>query len=226
MSIFAFLFSFLFLLTSVLQADAQDAIAASKEPLHKNVFENKYVRVLELHIAPGDTTMFHKHEIPCISISLHPVRTGSEVIVDDKSPKLPSADRRVTFEGFYQSPRIHRVWNRDTSTFHWMDVEILSKGDRDLEAPIALQGVTQLFDAPPVRTYRLTLKKNQRVTLKRNAPILLVGLNNGSKVLVNRRRFTKQGDFVFVKPSKKVRLTNNNEQDYAFAVLELKSTAN
>jgi hypothetical protein len=105
---------FAFLLMSVLKIDAQDAIAVSKEPLHKNVFENQYVRVLDLHIAPGDTTLFHKHETPCVSISLHPVRTGSQTIVDDKSAKVPSLDRRITFEGFYQSPRIHRVWNRDT----------------------------------------------------------------------------------------------------------------
>src|SRR5215218_10131754 len=98
---------FIVLVMSVLQTDAQDAIAVSKEPLHKMVFENEYVRVLDLHIAPGDTTMLHKHETPCVSISLHPVRTGSQVVMDDKSAKVPSPDRRITFEGFYQSPRIH-----------------------------------------------------------------------------------------------------------------------
>src|SRR5687768_14116923 len=158
----------LFLLVSLLKTNAQDAIAVSKEPLHKNVFENKYVRVLDLRIAPGDTTMLHKHETPCVSISLHPVRTGSQTIIDDKSPRVPSLDRRITFDGFYQSPRIHRVWNRDTSTFHWMDVEILTKGDRNLEEPITTDGFTKVFDAPPVRTYRLTLKGNQEVKLQRN----------------------------------------------------------
>jgi hypothetical protein len=207
---------------SVLVADAQDAIAVSKEPLHKNVFENQYVRVLDLHIAPGDTTMLHKHETPCVSISLHPVRTGSQVIVDDKSPKVPSTDRRVTFDGFYKSPRVHRVWNRDTSTFHGMDVEILTRGDRNLEASITIEGFTQLFDAPPVRTYLLTLKGNQEIKLQRNGPILIVGLSNGSKVVVNKQPFTKEGDFLFVKPSKKIKLSNKNKQDYSFAVLELK----
>src|SRR5919206_4001211 len=107
-------FLFTFLLLWVVKLNAQDTVAASKEPLHKNVFENQYVRVLDLHIAPGDTTKFHKHETPCVSISLHPVRTGSQTTVDDKGPKVSSLDRRITFEGFYQSPRIHRVWNRDT----------------------------------------------------------------------------------------------------------------
>jgi hypothetical protein len=215
-------FLFLFFLMPALQADAQDTVAASKEPLHKNVFENQYVRVLDLHIPPGDTTLFHKHVTPCVSISLHPVRTGGQTIIDDRSPKIPSLDRRITFDGFYQSPRIHRVWNRDTSIFHWMDIEVLAKGDRNLESPIALEGFTQVFDAPPVRAYRLVLKGNQKLDFKRQGPILIVGLNDAGKVLANKKSLTKQGDYVFVRQSKKVSLSNKGEQDYTFAVLELK----
>ena len=206
----------------MLNTHAQDTVAVSKEPLHKNVFENQYVRVLELHIAPGDTTLFHKHVMPCVSISLHPVRTGSQTMVDDRSPKLPSLDRRITFDGFYQSPRVHRVWNRDTSMFHWMDVEVLTKGDRQLEEPIGLDGFTQLFEAPPVRAYRLVLKGNQKIDFKRTAPILLVGLSDAGKVTANKKAFSKEGDFLFVQPSEKILIANREGQDYTFAVLELK----
>jgi hypothetical protein len=213
---------FTFLLLYVLKLHAQDTVAASKEPLHKNVFENQYLRVLDLHIAPGDTTLFHKHEKPCVSISLHPVRTGGQTIVDDRGPKVPSLDHRITFEGFYQSPRIHRVWNRDTSMFHWMDIEVLTKGDRNLEAPIALDGFTQVFDAPPVRAYRLVLKGNEKLFFKRTGPILIVGLKDASKITVNKKPFSKEGDFLFVQPSKKIWLANKEEQEYTFAVLEFK----
>lgn len=214
-------FLFLFLI-SVLQTNAQDTVAASKEPLHKNVFENQYVRVLDLHIAPGDTTLFHKHEIPCVSVSLHPVRTGSQTIVDDRGPKVASLDRRITFEGFYQSPRIHRVWNRDTSVFHWMDVEVLTKGDRIPEAPLTLDGFIQVFDAPPVRAYRLVLKGNQKLDFKRTAPLLIVGISNAGNIKINKKAFSKQGDFLFVEPSTKISLANKEEQEYTLAVLELK----
>ena len=75
-------FLFLFSVIATLRINAQDTVAVSKEPLHKNVFENQYVRVLDLHIPPGDTTLFHKHQSPCVSISLHPVRTGAQTILD------------------------------------------------------------------------------------------------------------------------------------------------
>ena len=213
---------FLFFLVAVQQAGAQDTVAASKEPRHKNVFENQYVRLLDLHIPPGDTTLFHKHEIPVVSVSLHPVRTGAQTIVDDKGPKVQSLDRRITFDGFYQSPRVHRVWNRDTSMFHWMDIEVLAKGDRILESPISLDGFTQVFDAPPVRAYRLVLKGNQKLDFKRKGPILIVSLKDARKITANKKSFSKEGDFLYVKPSKKISLSNKDEQEYTFAVLEFK----
>ena len=129
-------FVFLICTISMLQTQAQEAIAVSKEPLHKKVFENNYLRVLDVHIAPGDTTLFHKHETPSVFISLHPVKTGSQVIIEDGAATVLSLDRRITFEGFYKSPRIHRGWNADTSVFHVMDIEVLTKGDKDIGAPI------------------------------------------------------------------------------------------
>jgi hypothetical protein len=213
---------FLLLFIPALQINAQEAIAVSKEPRHKNVFENKYVRVLDVHLSPGDTTMFHKHETPSVFISLHPVKTGSQVIIEDGSATILSPDRKITFEGFYKSPRIHRVWNADTSIFHVMDIEVLTKGDINIGPPVTTEGFKQLFDAPQVRTYRVTLKAGHQVNLKRNGPVLIVGLDDAGKLLVNKKRFTQQGDFLFVAPSQEIELTNNDNREYAFAVLELK----
>ena len=213
---------FLVFLLPVLPVYGQEAIAVSKEPFHKNVFENKYLRVLDVHIKPGDTTQFHKHETPSVFISLHPVRTGSQVIIEDGTSTALSLDRRITFEGFYKKPRIHRVWNTDTSTFHVMDIEILTTGDKKIGETIAAEGFKQIFDAPPVRTYRLTLKTGQELKLERNAPVLIVGLNDAKEVMVNKKSFSKEGDFLFVAPSEKIELTNKGQQEYSFAVLELK----
>ena len=213
---------FLFLFASALYAGGQQSIPVSKEPRHKNVFENQYLRVLDVHIAPGDTTLFHKHETPSVFISLHPVRTGSQVIVEDGSATVLSLDRKITFEGFYKSPRIHRVWNMDTSMFHVMDIEILTKGDKDIGATVSADGFQQLFDAPPVRTYRLTLKSGQELKLERKGPVLLVNLNDAQDLRVNKKSFAKQGDFLFVAPSEKIELANKGQKEYTLALLELK----
>ena len=215
-------FLFLVCTISMLQTYAQEAIAVSKEPMHKKVFENNYLRVLDVHIAPGDTTQFHKHETPSVFISLHPVKTGSQVIVEEGAATILSLDRKITFEGFYKSPRIHRVWNADTSVFHVMDIEVLTKGDKDIGTPIAGEAFKQLFDAAQVRTYRVTLKSNQDIEIKTSAAVLVVGLVDASNVMVNKKSFAKQGDFLFIPPSEKIKLINKSPQEYSFALLELK----
>jgi hypothetical protein len=213
---------FVLLLAPTLHINAQDAIPASNEPRHRNVFENEYLRVLDVQITPGDTTQFHKHETPSVFITLHQVRTSSQVLLESRGTGVPSLERGITFEGFYNKPRIHRVWNADTSTFHVMDIEILTKGDKDIGAPLTLEGVKQAFDAPTVRSYRVTLKSNQELKIERTAPILIVGLGNAGKVSVNKKSFSKEGDFLFVPPAQKIEISNNEQQDYSFAVLELK----
>jgi quercetin dioxygenase-like cupin family protein len=210
------------LLASALQVNAQEAVAVSKEPRHKNVFENEYLRVLDVHISPGDTTLFHKHETPSVFISLHPVRTGSQVLIEDGDATVLSLDRRITYESFSKSPRIHRVWNADNSVFHVMDVEVLTKGAEKTETPVTLPEFKQLFDAPQVRTYRVTLKSNQQLEVNRKVPVLVVGLTDASNVMANNKALLKEGDFLFIPASQPIKLVNKEANEYSFALLEFK----
>ncbi|HEX4075554.1 MAG TPA: hypothetical protein VHX49_09165 [Candidatus Acidoferrales bacterium] len=45
-------------------ADSLDAVIAAAKH-HKVLFENERVRVLEVRIAPGETTAVHTHQWPC-----------------------------------------------------------------------------------------------------------------------------------------------------------------
>src|SRR5271154_5328225 len=62
------------------------AIPVSMEPRHHNIFENKWVRILDVHIPPGDTSLFHKHETPSVFLVLSNTKTGSEVIIEPGKP--------------------------------------------------------------------------------------------------------------------------------------------
>src|SRR5882762_10137388 len=97
--------------TTILFCSAQ--IQVSQEPRHHNVFENAWVRVLDVHIPPGDTSLIHKHSTPSVFMILSNTKTGSEVIVEPEKPSFN--DGHIWFEGFYTTPRIHRVWNSDTT---------------------------------------------------------------------------------------------------------------
>ena len=216
-------FLFIFIM-QVLLCSAQEVVLVKDEPRHHNVFENSFVRVLDVHIKPGDTSLFHKHATPSVFIVLHPVKTGSEVKVEEqKATALSSPDPSITFEGFYKSPRIHRVWNADTAQFHVMDIEILNKGGHSVSAPIQQDGFKLLFDEQQVRAYRLTLQGGSNTQVQRQSPMLIVGLTDAAQPLsVNKTSISKEGDFLFVPAGEAVQFSNHNGQAYSFAVLEMK----
>ncbi len=58
---------------------------------------------------------------------------------------------------FMKQPRIHRVWNSDTTEFHVMDIELTNKNYITIDSPIHQAGFYILFDEKPVRAYRLDL---------------------------------------------------------------------
>lgn len=201
----------------------QAQVAVSKEPRHHNVFENAFVRVLDVHIPPKDTTQFHKHETPSVFIVLAPVKTGSQVIVEETRATALARDANISFEGFYTKPRIHRVWNEDTAEFHVMDIEILDKNPHNAGLPVQQKAFNLLFDEKPVRGYRLMVKDGDNFKLQAQNPFLIAGLTNASEaVSVNEKLFSKKGDFIFIPAGSSVQFTNNGRQPYSFAVLELK----
>ena len=197
-------------------------VAVSKEPRHRNVFENAFVRVLDVHLPPGDTSLFHKHETPSVFIVLHPVKTGSEVIIEEAKATALTKDPTITFEGFYIKPRVHRVWNSDTSDFHVMDIEILKKVHKNI-SPMDQAGFQFLFNEKPVSAYRFSLNAEADIKLKRESPFLIVGLSDAiNNVMVNKKPFSKKGDFLFIPAGESIEFSSKEEKEYSFAVLEFK----
>ncbi|SHF94123.1 hypothetical protein SAMN02745131_03919 [Flavisolibacter ginsengisoli DSM 18119] len=199
-------------------------VPVRQEPLHHNVFENAWVRVLDVHIPPGDTTQFHKHETPSVFIVLNPVKTGSQVIQEEQTSTALRGDCAISFESFATTPRIHRVWNEDSSEFYVMDIELLSKGQPAMASPFSnVPGSQLLIDVAPERVYRLSMEGGKNLLVNNKRPLLIVGLtDNTGKVSVNNKSFSRKGDLIFIEPGKPIRVSNQSNHPYAFAFLELK----
>jgi hypothetical protein len=212
-------FLVLFFIAAGVAATAQ--IQVSREPRHHKVLDNEWVRVLDVHVPPHDTTMMHKHSTPSVFLVLSSTKTGSEVLVEPGKPSF--ADGNIWFEGFYDKPRVHRVWNEDTVEFHVMDIELP-------HTPAATFSVMdppaskQLFDAKPVRVYRLTVAPGQHLALPRSqSPILIVSLSGpAANGAVNHQPFTKKGDYLFLPAFQPLAIGNNGATEQQFALLYLK----
>ncbi|MHA4806547.1 hypothetical protein ACX0G9_00500 [Flavitalea flava] len=224
--------------------NALNPVAVSKEPRHHNVFENAWVRVLDVHIGPGDTSFFHKHETPSVFIVLSNVKTGSEVIIEEKKTNAPVTFGNIWFDGFYTQPRIHRVWNEDTSEFHVMDIELLNRRNKlpveiNPDSPIKNTAFQLLFDELPVRGYLLNLQPRTHFSLQeRTAPVLVVLLTDSpeenpprgdpgknilvNNILVNGKPFSKKGDYLFIPAKKKIEFINRGLSAGKLALFELK----
>jgi redox-sensitive bicupin YhaK (pirin superfamily) len=199
-------------------------VPVRQEPLHHNVFENAWVRVLDVRIPPGDTTQFHKHETPSVFIVLNPVKTGSQVIQEEQTSTALRGDSSISFESFATTPRIHRVWNEDTTEFHVMDIELLSKGQPAMRSPFSnVPNCQLLIDVVPARVYKLNMEGGKNLQLNNIRPLLIVGLtDNTGKISVNNKSFFRKGDLIFIEPGKSIEIINESKQPSSFVVLELK----
>ena len=155
-------------------------VPVSKEPRHHDILENSHIRLLDVHIPPGDTTQIHIHATPSIFVILtNKVKVGSQVISEEKRARLnPVDDENIWFEGFYKQPRIHRVWNSDTLEYHVMDIELTNKNFITIDSPIRQKAFTLLFDEKPVRAYRLRMANIANIPVPvRKADILVIQVN-------------------------------------------------
>jgi hypothetical protein len=198
-------------------------IQVSQEPRHHKVFENEWVRVLDVHIPPHDTTLMHKHSTPSVFVVLSNTKTGSQVLIEPA--KISLTDGNIWFEGFYDTPRIHRVWNEDTVEFHVMDIELLHTPSAMLNDKLMPPYSTSLFDAKPVHAFRMTLAPKNGFSLRELAyPVLVIGLSGpASEGVVNDHPFSKKGDYLFIPAGSPFAVANKSATtDQQFALLYLK----
>jgi hypothetical protein len=216
-------FAVLFFIAGFVTTESASAqIPVSQEPRHHNVFENAWVRVLDVRIPPGDTSLMHKHETPSVFMVLSKAKSGSQVLVEPAKINLTQGN--IWYESFATGPRIHRVWNSDTSEFHVIDMELLNKTPKSIDPPLNGKDYPLLFDEKQVRGYRFTLNGGEAVMISpRLAPILVVGLSQASGTLsVNDTRFLQTGSFKFEDAGQKISISNNGKARQELALYELK----
>lgn len=204
--------------------DTSKVIQVRLEPRHRDVVDNEWVRILDVHIPPGDTSLFHKHSTPSIFLVLSNTKTGSQALIEPR--KRTFSKENIWFEDFTDTPRIHRVWNEDTVPFHTIDIELPHKPSGNFNPDSKFDFGQLLFDEKLVRAYRVTIPPNQGFkSIATPYPLVVVGLSGpDAKGAVNGKTFTKKGDYLFVPAGDGPFGMNNDSKDgnMVFAVFVLK----
>src|SRR5215212_1589089 len=112
------------------------AVPVYQEPRHRPVYQNHYVRVLDVRVPAGDTTAYHVHAHRYAGVVISGARVWSQAPGDAPSPAgLPDTAGAV-FENWKQSvPNTHRVGNADTVALHYVVGELLAPSGIDAPLP-------------------------------------------------------------------------------------------
>ncbi|HEV7520838.1 MAG TPA: hypothetical protein VGP89_07035 [Candidatus Angelobacter sp.] len=132
-----------FLATATL-AQQQQSVEITSEPSHHLVFQNEYVRVFDVTVAPRSTTLIHKHNHDYLFVTLG----DSDVVsarVGEKPAALQLKDGEVRFT---PGNFAHAAINKSDRPFHNITIEVLKPSSNVRECVDWSQGSTIRGDTP------------------------------------------------------------------------------
>ncbi len=143
-----------------LQLQGQSSVPVTQEPRHHHVFANADLRVFDVIVPVGDTTLFHLHANDYTYITFGGAELVAEVMGNAPGP-LSLKDGEVRFS---RSPLTHRVSNPSTRPFHNLTIELLGHRPGAEMDPIS-PGDSVVLENDRVRAVRREIAAGATATL-------------------------------------------------------------
>jgi len=193
------------------------------EPRHHNVFENEFLRILDVYLPPKDTTLYHLHNTPSVFIILANTNVSSQLM--GKQPQKGASVSGVVSYDSLATPRLHRVWNEDTSWFHVMDIELTSTKQKGNIPVLKDPSLKLLFNEQQVNGYNIDLKTGNTLELPASLNGYLVVSQTESVVdytinEIAQHRILKPAHYIWVEAGRNFSLKGSNTAN--FVLLQLK----
>lgn len=223
----------LFLATAAL-AQHQQSVEITSEPSHHLVFQNEYVRVFDVTVAPRATTLVHKHNHDYLFVTLGDsdvvsVRPGEKPV----ALKLKDGEVRFTPGNF-----AHAAINQADRPFHNITIELLKPSSNvatcqtdSARGPVREGSwTTRLYCSDQWTVWLYTLAPSSSMAKVTNrVPHLVVPvsdldlteLTDPTRTNINRR----VGEVGWVPGGTTRTLGNNSSQPARFVTLEFKPEA-
>jgi hypothetical protein len=198
-------------------------VQVSKEPRHKKMLENKYIRLLDVRIPPGDTTQFHIHSTPSLFLQF----TNTNVCVQIKGQDWVRSQNiagSASFRSFLNDTVVHRVSNCDTVPFHVIAIEMLSSyNSTGLFTPLPF---TRLFENEKAAAYQLSDSSFTKHVISGRGP-LIAELVHGNEILFHdskRKTSTpiKNGGYIFIPPGSSFYFSAKEHEKINLVLFEIK----
>jgi quercetin dioxygenase-like cupin family protein len=102
-----------------------EVIPLNEEPNHRWKFQNQYVLVTGVTLAPGESTYFHTHAHDNISVEITPANIQRQLRGKEWQPPEELKPGEVQYHLGDKQPYTHRVKNAGKTTFRVIDIELL-----------------------------------------------------------------------------------------------------
>jgi len=196
-------------------------VPVREEPRHKPVLENDYIRLLDVHIKPGDTTLYHIHAAPSVIVHITRSIIGSQVMGEAAMPPGEVLPAQTRFAAYDQHPITHRVYNAGNDVFHVMDIELVKKeASHDSCAALQQSNTETTINEKLVRVYKFDLSGQKTITLPGNSCAHLLICISGKINTTNKK--IKTGEYIFFDPDTEALVSNKQAGSATCVLLELK----
>ena len=153
----------LFLVSTSAVVAAQ--VPVTKEPRHRVTFENAQMRIFDVNIPPGDTTLDHRHDRDIVTVSM---TGGTEIRIQNTgqpwTTRAPRPLGDATVAEYAGKPGSHKVENTGKSAYQLFAVENL-KASGWTTTPAATGLATKLMtEARSFRVYDVRLAQQASQT--------------------------------------------------------------
>ena len=120
---------------------AQAPVPMHEEPRHRLVLSHQQLRVMDVKIRPGDTTLFHVHDVPALYVAVSAAPVDIQLLAGKWGGTHPAADpgRKpgdVNVDTSYvRAPITHRVTNVGSQLFNLIAITNSTVSPGDIGSP-------------------------------------------------------------------------------------------
>lgn len=158
-------------------------IPVDQEPRHRFVFADDALRVLEVAIVAGDTTLAHRHDNDLATINVENGRTRTRNEGAEWGAPRVRALGEVTFNEYAGTPVAHTVQSIDAIGYRLVGVENLRPGSWTTGPPIAAAATRVLSEARAFRAYEVRLDAATGETQHLHEVPVFIAMVSGSVVV-------------------------------------------
>ena len=199
-------------------------IEVHHEPMHHPVFENKIVRVLDVVVQPGDTSLLHQHRSNYCYITIQ----GGQVWLQGEVGNGRNLNLYTGFIGGYHEnpdkPLVHRFANRSSNQIRLIAVENLSPiGNRFDTLVNKMYNEEILINNSYFTLSKILVDPNSSTTILSKRPAVIVNLESKSLQIKRQRNIGQLNQWSWLDPNTSATIINPQLDIATVVLVQLKN---